>query len=264
MSNDHQTEAAAIAALASVGKVHTEGAAVPFLVLPGDCKVQGLEHLQASPLRVREAVTMTSVESFIEYLKARKTDRTVIFADEAKRTLKAVIDYHGNGGEPAWGDHKVEYTATLSREWQAWHGKHNQAIDQIAFADFIEERVAHIVDPAGATMLEMATKFSVVRKATFGSAIRLNSGEYRFEYADENQAKGTIQVPEKFKIGIPVFHRGAAYGIDVRLRYRLGDGKVVFTMKIVEPEHVVETAFGKQRTQVAEALAGVPIYDGSK
>lgn len=265
MSNEKHTEAAAIAALASVGKVQTEGGEVPFIVLQGDCKVQDLEGLQAAPRRVREAVKMTSVESFIAYLAKHKTPNTVIFADEATRAMRAVVDYHNGNNDPDWCDHKVEYTAAFSREWKAWMEHHNKGMNQIAFADFIEERVADVVEPSGAALLEIATKFHVVRKAVFGSAVRLASGEFQFQYSDENEKKGTIEVPEKIALGIPVFHKGAAYRVEARLRYRLEDGgKLIFTYKLVEPEHTVETAFAKQRAQVVADLAGVPIFDGSK
>jgi uncharacterized protein YfdQ (DUF2303 family) len=265
MSEQNQNEAQTVANLAISSRVLQEGCEVPFVVVPNGYTMHDLEKLQAAPRRVREAVKMTSVDSFIEYVKARRNERTVIFADEAARSLRAVIDYHGEKGEPSWCDHSVHYVAAFSREWLAWIGNHNKAMNQIAFADFIEERVSDVVEPSGAALLEIATKFHVVRKAVFGSAVRLASGEFQFQYSDENEKKGTIEVPEKIAIGIPVFHKGSGYRIEARLRYRLEDGgKLSFTYKLVEPEHTVESAFAKQRAQVAEALVGLPIYDGSK
>ncbi len=106
----------------------------------------------------------------------------------------------------------------------------------------LEDRAGDIVTPTGAELLEIATKFQVIRKAVFGSAIRLATGEFQFNYSDEND-KGTIEVPEVITLGLAPFHNGESYEVQARLRYRLREGKLAFTFKLINPERVIEDAF---------------------
>lgn len=254
------TEAGAIAALANIGKVQSDAdIPVPFVFLPQGHSIESLEKLRERPTRIKNAVKVVSIDSFIAYLLDRKTEHTVVFADEKTRTMLGVIDYHEKTGVPSWCTHVVEYTADLSREWMAWSAFHGTSLSQANFADFLEERVLDIVKPSGAQMLEIATKLSIIQKVVFGSAMRLSSGEFQLTYNSDNQ-KGTIEVPEKIELGIPVLHKGAAYKVEARLRHRLHEGAVHFSYKIVEPEHVVETAFAKQVAEIVNA--GFRVYEG--
>lgn len=261
--SDNTTETAAMQMIQSASRVHAPadtGAEVPFIVIPQGYKYEDLERLQANPRRVRSNVKVVSIDSFISYLLDRKTDQTVIFADEKTRTMLAVIDFHGKDGVPSWCTHTAEYQPELSREWLKWCGNHGKALSQVDFADFIEERISDIVTPSGAQMLQIATKLHVIQKAVFGSGIHLRTGEFQLQWSNENQ-KGTVEVPDKIELGIPVLHKGAAYKVEARLRYRLHDGAVHFTYKIVEPEHIVETCFAKQVSEVVTAT-GLRIYEG--
>lgn len=257
---NQNTEAGAIAALANIGKLHTDpDIPVPFVFLPQGHSVESLEKLLPKPTRIKNHVKVVSIDSFISYLLDRKTEHTVVFADEKARTMIGAIDYHQKDGTPSWCTHIVEYTADLSREWLAWVAFHGKTLAQADFADFLEERVLDVVKPSGAQMLEIATKLSIVQKVVFGSSMRLSSGEFQLTYNSDNQ-KGTIEVPEKIELGIPVLHKGAAYKVEARLRHRLHEGAVHFSYKIVEPEHVVETAFAKQVAEIAGQ--GFRVYEG--
>ena len=257
---NQNTEAGVIAAMSVVGKVQNDQALpAPFTVIPQGYSIENLERLMPRPTRIKSAVKVSSIDSFLSYLIDRKTDHTVVFADEKTRTMLGVIDYHEKAGVASWCTHQVEYTADLSREWLAWLSMHNKALSQIDFADFLEERITDIVKPSGSEMLEIATKLHVIQKAVFGSAVHLRTGEFQLQWSNENQ-KGTVEVPEKVELGIPVLHKGAAYKVEARLRYRLHEGAVHFTYKLVEPEHTVETAFAKQVAEIAST--GIRIYEG--
>lgn len=264
MNDQKQTETGAQARLDNAARVHTGHGEVPFLVVPEGHKVENLEALQRQPRRIRESISVTTIESFIAYVTKHKTGLAAIFANEEQRQLQAVLDYHGDASLPSWCTHKVGYTAKLSREATAWLGMDGKAMEQIALAEFIEEHIADVVAPAGADLLERALKLQFIQKAVFGSAVRLQSGEFQLQWSVENQ-KGTVELPEKIAIGIPVFHNGAAYRIEARLRYRLNEGKVTFTYKLIEPQRVLERAFADVVKKAIEGVGeGVQLYYGSR
>lgn len=250
-------------ALVRASTIDTEHTDVPFVVIPSGHKLEDLERLQARPRRVREVVTLTTVESFIDYMKVWKQPTTsVIFANENMRSLRATIDYH-EADDPTWCDHRAIYQAQHSRELKAWLENSGKAMQQIAFAEFIEDRIADVVDPQGADLLERVLKLQFITKGVFGSAVRLQSGEFSLQYSEE-QEKGSVEFPEKLALGIPLFHNGKAYKVDVRLRYRLAEGKVTFTYKLVDIDRLIEHAFAEIVQKVAAAVTEVAIYQGSR
>lgn len=261
MSDHENTEAMAVAELSAVGKpLSALGLKQPFMLSTANMKVEDLEKFLPAPHRVRQSMAAQSVSSMVDYLNHRKTDDTVIFADTTGRKVLAVIDYHSKSNDPSWATHKVTYTPELSREFKAWQAQNNKGMTQEVFADWLEERTEDIVEPAGGRILEIANKLQIVKQVVFGQSQKLASGEFQITYNEENQ-KGTIEIPEKIKVGIPVFHRGLAYTIDARLRYRLNNGAVTFTYKLVEPEHLLETCFDKVVMEIAEKT-NLTVYEG--
>ena len=240
------------------GTIFTSSAEVPFLVVPDGYTLRDTEALQKAPRRIRERLQFGTVEAFIAYVGRWSSERSVIFANEDTRILRAVLDYHQKD-EPAWCDHSAFFTAQLSREAEAWTRNNGKPLEQIQFAEFLEERIADVVEPAGAELLERALKLQFIQQAVFGSALRLQSGEFQLQYSMENQ-KGTVELPEKIALGIPLFRSGKAYRIEARLRYRLKDNKVVFICKLVEIERAIEHAFAEIVSEVHQALPIVRLY----
>lgn len=236
---------------------------VPFVLIPEGFKLKDLEEQQVKPRRVREAITLNTVESFIDYLKEWGDANSSIFADEPARSLGAVIDYHEDAKTPSWGTHTAGYTAKLSRELQAWQAAAGKPLPQVMFAEFIEDRIADVASPQGADLLERVLKLQILTKGVFGSALRLQTGEFSLQYSEE-QEKGSVELPEKLSLGIPLFHGGVSYKVDVRLRYRLAEGKVTFIYKLVDIDRLIEHAFSEVVQKVAASLSEVKIYQGAK
>ncbi|WP_253643503.1 DUF2303 family protein [Yersinia pseudotuberculosis] len=106
-----------------------------------------------------------------------------------------------------------------------------------------------------------SSKLSVKRSSVPLCAWRLATGEFQFNYSDENE-KGTIEVPELITLGLAPFHNGESYEVQARLRYRLREGKLTFTFKLVNPERVVEDAFNSIVEKVKEGVSVAHVLDG--
>lgn len=232
----------------------------PAIALPDNYELHDLEDFLPAPRRIQEKVKLLSADSFIHYCTNFATPASVILADADNTSLTARLDYHVDPETPDWCGHSAVYQCVKSKAWELWERYDGKTLSQSDFAELIEDRAADVVTPTGSELLEIATKFQVIRKAVFGSAIRLATGEFQFNYCDEND-KGTIEVPETITLGLAPFHNGESYEVQARLRYRLKEGQLTFTFKLINPERVVEDAFKSVVEKVKEGVSLATVYD---
>ena len=231
-----------------------------FMVVPQGCKIADLQSYSGGPRKVEAKPQFNDIESFIDYVKLYKKDESVLFADQDDLIFKAVLDYH-NKASASWCSHKAVYQCKRADEWSIWLDKNDKGFTQEEFAEFLEDRAQDVTEPTGGELLELATQFRVIRKAVFGSAMRLSTGEFQLQYSEDNQ-KGTIEFPEEFTLGIAPFHNGDKYEVKARLRYRLREGNVTFSYKLIEPSRIVEHAFSETIDKVKKALPKMHLFEG--
>ena len=239
---------------------------LPYALVPENFKALDLEKMKEHPSRIRQTVNLKTAEAFIEYAKRFGDEFSTIFADKDRRSFRAILDYHAQGGSAeehtaSWNSHIANYSCPFSREWEAWSDRNNKKMDQLQFAEFLEDRAKDIVKPSGAELLDIALKFNVTRKSVFSSGIRLNSGEVQFQFSDQNEKKDTVEVPEEFTIGLAPFHNGEPYEVKARLRYRINEGSLTIWYQLIEPEKVIEDAFNGVMTNVSEALEKMQVLE---
>ena len=154
--------------------------------------------------------------------------------------------------------------APRSIECATWTAADKSAMGQSEFAQFIENNVADIRNPPGATVLEVARNLQAKKAVDFSSAIRLATGEQQFTYSEVIQGSsqnGNISVPEEFTLGIPVFLNDALYEVRARLRYRITDSKLKLWYDLYRPEAIITDAFDKIVSTIAEKT-GVTVWQG--
>ena len=231
----------------------------PFALVPEGFKVESLEKTLEHPLQIRQKVNLKTAASFIAYVIRFGDQFSTIFADQDNRAFRAILDFHAQGENheehtASWNNHTADYACPLSREWQAWSQHDSDKMNQLQFAEFLEDRAQDIVSPSGAELLDIALKFNVTRKSVFSSGIRLSSGEVQFQFSDQNEKKSTVEVPEEFTIGLAPFHNGEPYEVKARLRYRINDGCLLIWYQLIEPEKVIEDAFAGVMAEIEEKL----------
>ena len=113
-------------------------------------------------------------------------------------------------------------------------------------------------------MLQVALTFEAKKSVEFSSGVRLANGQIQFQYDEVVRGtaqKGTIEIPEKFVLGVPIHVNGPAYRIEVRLRWRLQEGKVVFWYEVVRPHRYIEHALKEISQRIANETA-LPLLAG--
>lgn len=236
---------------------------LPFVLVPDGHTVKYLSERDESPSRASGIVKLRDANSFISYFNRQKRSESLIYASLDPAKILGVIDDHHayddalSGDDSAkganWRSYRVEFAVPASREWKVWTAKDRQPLDQLAFAELIEDNLPDIVTPDGSTMLSMALNFEASKEGNFVSAARLTDGSTNFVWKEDVNATGNkITMPSQITMNIPVFENGALYSIDARIKYRVSNGTLKIWFELVRPHKVLETAFRSIWSQIED------------
>ena len=151
------------------------------------------------------------------------------------------------------------WTVSFPRKWsirKIWSSLNEKPVPQTEFAEFIEDNRSDIIDPVSAVMLEIARDLQAHSEVNFASKVNLRNGAAVLSYDEQIKASvttGQIEVPETFKIGIPVFFGEHPVEISARLRFRITDGKLKFQYKLYRPAEIIAQAFEFARCDIEKA-----------
>lgn len=196
------------------------------------------------PARATATYKPATVGAFIDLVERhRNGNATTIWAHPTTGRFVAVFNDHGKLGA-AWRDHRAELQLVVTPEWRRWLAQDGQLMDQVAFAEHIENGLAEIIEPAGATMLEIAQSFHAHTTATFRTAQRLQDGRVQVQFDEEVTAhagqSGKLDIPCEFKLALRPFIGQDRAGLTALLRYRHGGGKLRLGYKLQRPDLAVE------------------------
>jgi uncharacterized protein YfdQ (DUF2303 family) len=225
-------------------------------------------------------VELLSLASFSEFTARMAEPSSVLFADKANRCLVCVFDYHDAVNAPAdaaaetqvtteavprWGRFRAVYKFPVSEPWKRWSGNHKHAMTQSSLAEWIEENIADVLDPAdlkslgqkqliGELGLKLAGRSGLLVAArgldltateTVAQAVNTSSGETEIRYAETHTSGGQpagVSVPSAFLIGLPVFEGGEWYQLLVRLRYRKAGGSLQWSYDVYNLDKALDDA----------------------
>ena len=283
-----------------------------ILVLPdggGGLKAHGikpyLDPYRRRPERRVGTATLTDLDSLIGHVNRFKDGGSALFAidDREAPAMIAVLNYHPEGAEsdPRFGDHKARYDFPLSDEWTAWRDADGKTLEQIDFAEFLEDRIVDVMAPPAfltaradpnavdipepdeqsdnrlfdlvtkiggkvcgpARLMELAKGLKIHDQQTVKEIVSTTTGEAQLQFETSHRdAEGKpIQVPNLFLLAIPVFRNGPLYRVPVRLRYRLRAGRISWGLNLHRPDIVQDHAFGEACDRAAEETA-CPLFFG--
>lgn len=245
-----------------------------FLV-PDAFSLKAVDPLEPRLLRVHQTVQMASAASFVDYVK-RFTLPTlsVIFADRAKKSVRAVFDWHDSGGilempqpshAPGRKAHRALFSPPVSEEWTRWTSIHRKPVPQAEFCDFLEENCQDVVTPAAADLLDMVANFRDSRATKFERGVRLQDGTVRLTYHEESVStagRGHINVPSEIEIAVPVFLGEPRTAVRVLLRHRTADGALSF-VPVIHRRELIEDALFCELLATIAAETGLTVWHGT-
>lgn len=276
------------------GAVLLDIGGVKIAVLPKGQQLVSLKPLideyAKQPDRITGTATIADEASFAAHVNVMKLDSTAIFCEASFKnpSMTAVYDYHdvdvmGVGQRPGFAVHRALWPMRLSKEWSAWAEQAGSWMSHAEFAEFLERHVPDVYwgDEyseytkllVSTLELKLATPAQLVALSrnlvvnvdtAIRSAQTLSSGEIAMTYneAHKDGEGQPIRVPNAFLIAIPVIHRGPAFQMLVRLRYRVGGGKVVWAFELHRSDIVFDAAIDEVCVRVA-AETDCPVYRGA-
>lgn len=239
---------------------------VPLAFVPEDFDLVSLEQYLLRPRRKRGNVNVFTKDSLVEYCKRHiHSAESVIYCNATAGTFVVVLNDHGET-ECGHGDHRATYKVRYSQELTAWRNQQSTAMKQTDFGEFIEEHIGDIIVPSGAKMLQVALSMRASTKVSFNSAQRLDNGETQFTYDEKIDARagerGTMKVPERFVLAIPIFEGGDVVELECKLRYRINEGNLRMWFTIHQLDRVLREQIDLQAAEIRSELS-VPLIHGS-
>jgi uncharacterized protein YfdQ (DUF2303 family) len=252
------------------------------MVLPAGRTLMSLkpyiDEYRKAPERKKGTSELTTAESFVAQVNRSKDADTVIFADVKDRKapkLIAVFDYNKAGatGAPRFGEHRAIYKYPVSEQWKAWTASPLELISQTDFAEFLEARIMDVIEGAGVgkttkafceqlgiglatpqRLMELSKGLSLHAEHKLIQNVNIGSGETQLGFSEDHKdvAGAPLKIPGGFAIAIPVFLGGAAYQIPVRLRYRVKDGMVRWTLQPQRLDEVWDDAINEAVADIAK------------
>lgn len=219
------------------------------------------------PARKRGTVEVFDVASFNQVIadNADAGDAAIYLdRDPEKPVVEAVLNGNGRGGA-GWADFRVRLVFRPTPQWRKWREIDGKLLPQVAFAEFVEDNLADIADPPGATMLEIVTFLQATRSVDFKSGIRLGSGQVQFQNLESIDAKvgaGLIAVPEAFTLALAPLLGAPIYRVPARFRYRVQDGKLQLGLKLQRVEDLMGQLIEDVVAKI-ERGANITVLDGT-
>lgn len=266
------TEAGTIASLAAKASgAHVVKASDnrEFLIVPSgfsEKEVSDAYGLKlAKPKYIKQTVTIETADSLVDYVNRFKGADTMLLAEISANRIVALIDYHA-ATEAAHVAHRAKMELPFSEEWQLWTKISGKLMPQLEFARFIEENGADVRAPDAAELLEAVRDLQAHRKVNFTKAVRTSSENESFEYQDETKTttKGGIELPTKFKLGLPVYFGDPETEVYAFLRWKLGDGDLQLGIQLHRVEHVRQAVFKQIVLDVASRTSCPAVFGKSE
>lgn len=238
-----------------------------FIVLPAQFQhhniSEAVEKAAAQPSRKRGSVALGNVESFIRYCKDQQFNAAgYLYADPDSYTITAVFNDQ-QGDAPGWRDFRAVFKAEPTRELAEWLKHDREPLEQEAFAVFIEDNIADVIEPSGADLLQIALTLQAKVDVNFSSARRLDNGQVQLQYTETIDARagsGAIEIPREFKLGMRLFRNAEPWKLKARFKYRLSAGKVKFWYELDRVQTILDEAFASYVAAVAGT--GYPVLIG--
>lgn len=233
-------------------------------VSPNDGEIFEGHRFLPNPIRPHGVINAHDVPSFLKLWKTYATEHSRLYVDRSNAvSFVAVLNEAPDAKTAAWRDWRLTLRLQCSPQYIAWSRQAKTYMDQEAFANFLEEHLADIVEPAAADMLQMVQTISANARVSVDSVIG-EDGKIVFRTSNEQAVKagrGNASLPRQFSIGIPIFRGREGFKIKMALRWRLGEGKVSLAYSPLN----LDTSFEAEVDKIVAELeaGGVVLVNGS-
>lgn len=215
---------------------------------------------------VTAAEQFGDVESWVRYVVKYSAPEVGLLTWSTKG-LRAVLDYHGDTGNPGRCAWVAEHPFQTTRQWQRWQQlADNRAKSQKALIEALEEYRLDISSPDPATLVGMLRSLRATVNTSAEFALD-EHGNSVLKYSRE--ANTPLKLPPSIKIAIPILKGHTAtdangvegpvpYKLDVLIRVDIVDegdkSRPTFRLAIPNAEQSLEDAVTDRVRKAEEML----------
>ncbi len=200
------------------------------VIVPEGYELKELGNFQEHPAAVKISHTFDNLESFANYVKRYKEPGAVIFGDS--RGFHAVIDCY-LPDNLNWCQHTVRMPAQFTEEWVTWLGHpdgESMAMSQRQLAYMVDDWLHLIAKPDAGKFMDAVKSFQSSTKINFKSVKNLQNGTIQLQYEETEDQLSEAKLPDAFTLMIRPFLFSGAVEVTVKLRYKVRDGGITFTL----------------------------------
>lgn len=202
----------------------------PVAVVPEGYTLLEMKALRDVPQRADTHLKCLTVDALIAYVQRHSIEGTHTFVGDERVT--SVIDYH-SAVAPGWCKHIATFDVDGSHEYTKLIDGEAVPMEQLAFADWIEDMAHVVVDPDATSLIELAMNLQISENVTFKSRVRRMDGQKQIEYTQEDGPSGKIDLPDRVIFSVEVIKGMEPVCIAAFLRVRgLRAGNPRFTYRL--------------------------------
>lgn len=208
---------------------------------PGRLETVNTEELGAHPLRKRGTVQVFDAAS-LNTIMAENADHAItVYVDRnpTEPAVVAVLNGHGAKG-PGWGDFRASINFRATPQWLKWAGIDGRLMSQQDFANFIEDNLLDVLDPAPADMLEISRSLMVTRTTEYKSVTRPKSGLIQFKNESADTFAESTRVPDEITLLLSPLFGVPPQSVTARFRYRIEGGALKLGVKLQRIEELMD------------------------
>lgn len=225
---------------------------IELLETPG-ARMEREDSLREGPRRIKRTSAVADVPSLLDVIAAHNDEDGAyaligssgcleVWADLASRTISTIHD-----GLDGWREHRTRLELRHSTEWADWVRVDGQMLDQVEFAEFIEDHLSTIGEPDGAQLLDICQTLQATTGTNFKQQNILANGQRAFRWEEHTEAsagqKGDLKIPGELKLVLRPFQGSEPRLITARFRFRPQHDGLRLGVRLVERERVLEDAF---------------------
>ncbi len=247
-------------------KANTDRYAV---VVPNTCQIQSLEHLMNQRSRFRGTFTTESINDFVAYAKARKTDASRCFVDQNSMTAQLIVNM-GDEAAPGHCDDLANLQLVKTAPYKAILDIDGKKSSQSDIADFLEDwRDYLIAIDADENTQPLPKALQAIRsidiKATRERSHAETSLSAEVKGFDKIEAQSKHQLPYGFSFTCNPFSALGSRDFLLRLAVLTGGDKPTLTLRIMRLEDMQEAIAMEFRDRLTYELGdiGLDAYIGS-
>lgn len=245
-----------VARSSSAKRAEDEGK--PYVLIPGDTKLENVEGLLLRPVRKTGCPQFTRSNSFCEYVNEQKEAESRLYVT-GPTTVLAIINHHAHQeDEPGWGDHRASFQLTKTAEWCVWNNSNGKNMDQRTFAQFLDDNSEDIASPAGSELLELVRTIKASQRLELSGEVNekneLTGSTFSLLGQTKVGAKEEVELPGEFTLSIAPYEGSEKLPVRARLRFQINNAKLSLSYELVKVAKIERQALENIVKGIEEAV----------